>query len=95
MDRFPIRVVVVGLVLVLILGMGAVTFLAFTQTPIPDILGTLVVGALTGTTALLARTNGSPESTPVTVTNTSAEPVPVDATPAQPAVVDAAGWPLT
>lgn len=79
-DRFPVRAVVVGLVLVLVLGMGSVTFLAFTQTPIPDILGTLVVGSLTGTTALLARTQpGLGE--PVQITNTPADPVPVAQTP--------------
>jgi hypothetical protein len=67
-DRFPVRVVVIALGLVLVGSVAAITFLAFTQTPIPDALTQLSIGSLTGTTA------------PVVVTNTPSDPVPTSAT---------------
>jgi len=74
-DRFPVRVVVLALGLVLVGSVAAITFLAFTQTPIPDALTQLSIGALTGTTALLARTQPA-TATEVQVMNTPADPVP-------------------
>lgn len=96
-DRWPVRIVVIGMVLVLIGSVSAMTFLAFTQTPIPDPLSTIAVGALTGTTALLARTSTTPAGgVPVQVMNVPSDPVPVDsAAPAPSAaegVDDASGW---
>jgi hypothetical protein len=78
-DRFPVRVVVIALGLVLVGSVAAITFLAFTQTPIPDALTQLSIGSLTGTTALLARTQPA-TTTPVVVTNTPSDPVPTSAT---------------
>ena len=77
-DLFPIRVVVVAMAIVLVGSVAACTFLAFTQTPIPDLLGTLAVAAMTGTSALLAKTGGATAGpTDVQVVNQPGDPVPV------------------
>lgn len=55
-DLFPTRVVVVALALVVVGGLAAVTYLATTQTPIPDALDRLVFTALGSLGTLLAKT---------------------------------------
>jgi hypothetical protein len=57
--------------------MGAITLLAFQGTDVPQALETLTFGALTATTALLARTQPA-VSGAVEVTNTPANPIPVE-----------------
>lgn len=74
-DRFPTRVVVVALAIVVVGGLGAVTWLASTQTPIPDALDRLVFTALGSIGALLAKTAGDGQ---VEITNDPANPVPVE-----------------
>ena len=76
-DLFPTRVVVVALALVVVGGLGAIVFLASTQTPIPDALDRLVFSALGAIGALLAKTSGMTDQ--VEITNTPADPVPVEA----------------
>ena len=76
-DLFPVRVVVVALAIVLVGSVAAVTFLSFTQTQIPDLLGQLAVGSMTATTALLAKTSGT-LAEKVEVVNGPADPVPVE-----------------
>jgi len=80
-DLFPTRVVVVALALVVVGGLGAIVFLASTQTPIPDALDRLVFSALGAIGALLAKTSGTVADPPaqVQITNTPADPVPVEA----------------
>lgn len=78
-DTFATRVVVIALAVVVVGGMGAIVFLASTQTPIPDALDRLVFSALGAIGALLAKTalSATPGPAQVEVTNTDADPVPV------------------
>lgn len=74
-DRVPVRVVVIALALGFLGAIVAITFLASTQTPIPDALADIPVfsgGALAG---ILAKTSPS-ES--VTIDQPPDAPVPVD-----------------
>lgn len=76
-DLFPTRVVVIALAVVVVGGLGAIVFLASTQTPIPDALDRLVFASLGALSALLAKTSGL-----------IADPVeedPVDVRPSSPA----------
>lgn len=57
--RIPL-VVVYGLVLVSVLGLIAVTTLAFFTKDIPDVLSAITSAALGGLTALLASTRSEP-----------------------------------
>lgn len=75
--RIPL-IVVATLAAVVIIGLGAMAYLATTQTPIPDQLDRLTFGALTALGAILATTRGS-EPAPVVVQNKPDDPVPVDA----------------
>lgn len=75
-DHFPTRIVVVALAIVVVGGLAAVTFLASTQTPIPDALDRLVFTALGSLGTLLAKT--ALERDQVEVTNDPTHPVPVD-----------------
>ena len=75
-DLFPTRVVVVALALVVVGGLAAVTFLASTQTPIPDALDRLVFTALGSLGTLLAKT--ALEGSQVEIVNDDANPVPVE-----------------
>jgi hypothetical protein len=78
-DKFPTRVVVVALALVVVGGLGAVVFLASTQTPIPDAMDRLVFTALGSLGTILARPTGG--TTPVEVVNDDEAPVPVETQP--------------
>ena len=75
-DLFPTRVVVVALAVVVVGGLAAVTFLASTQTPIPDALDRLVFTALGSLGTLLAKT--AVEGGQVEIVNDDANPVPVE-----------------
>lgn len=78
-DTFATRVVVLALAFVVVGGLGAIAFLASTQTPIPDALDRLVFASLGAISALLAKTalSVTPGPTEVEVTNTESSPVPV------------------
>lgn len=75
------RIVVATLAAVVIIGVAAMSYLATTQTPIPDQLDRLVVGAMGALGAILATTRaaGDPPAE-VQVVNEADEPVPVEAT---------------
>ena len=76
-DLFPTRVVVLALAFVVLGGLGAIVFLAATQTTIPDALDRLVFSALGAISALLAKTSGAVVDK-VEVVNDADDPVPVD-----------------
>ncbi len=75
-DRFPTRVVVLALALVVVGGLGALVFLASTATTIPDALDRLVFTALGSLGTLLAKTSGTTDQ--VEITNSPDAPVPVE-----------------
>lgn len=79
-DRFPIRVVVMTLA-VLVVGLGvAMVALTIREQPIPDQLDRAFVGALGGFLTLLASTASKPQggdpALDVTVVNDPGDPVP-------------------
>lgn len=86
-DLLPVRTVVIALAVGFVGSIVAITFLASTQTPIPDALADIPVfsgGALAG---LLAKTQQTPTADPVydapppipvTVEQPVEEPIPVE-----------------
>lgn len=76
-DLLPIRIVTLALAIGFLGSIGAITFLASTQTPIPDSLSDIPVfagGALAG---LLANTR-SGDRDAVTIDQPDDEPIPVE-----------------
>lgn len=79
-DRLPVRVVVLALAVGFIGSIVAITFLAATQTPIPDALSDIPVftgGALGAMLAKTQPTQDSPLDGTVTIDQPESAPIPV------------------
>lgn len=71
-------IVVVTLAILAVAGLGLMGFLATTQTPIPDQIDRLTVGAVSALAAILATTRGATETQQVVVKNPPTDPVPTE-----------------
>lgn len=56
-DRFTVRAVVIGLIVIVVAGLAGIIALTATGHSIPDVLQNVTVGALTSLGTLLAKTN--------------------------------------
>lgn len=79
-DRFTVRTVVAGLVVLLVGTAAAMVLLTMTSHPIPDQLDRLAVGALGAVAGILAKTSSEPQE--VNVVNDPEDAVPGEETPA-------------
>lgn len=83
-DSFVVRCVVVFLGLTVLAGMAIGAVLAIDERAVPDFIVATTSAAIGALGALLSRTSTSDTSTPVHITNVSADPVPVEETPKPP-----------
>lgn len=82
-DRFPTRIVVIALAVVVVGGLASIVFLASTQTPIPDAMDRLVFTALGSLGTILTRPTDD-GTQDVQVVNDAADRIPVEQQPSTP-----------
>lgn len=81
-DRFVVRCVALGLVLVVVGAVVASVICALADKTLPDLVGDMAKVSLGALSALLVNTRNSDEPAPVNVVNEVADAIPVEAVPA-------------